>query len=925
LLEFQGQGEHFIETSALEVTARSVGTETTDAIAGQQIGPFIVEREIGRGGMGAVYLAQQNDNHYQRQVAIKVIKRGMDSDEIVRRFRNERQILANLTHPNIAGLYTGGTTEAGLPFFVMEYVEGQPINEYCEERNLSIEDRLKLFRIVCSALSQAHQNLVIHRDLKPSNILVTAAGVPKLLDFGIAKLLKPAEEVAVTATMMRVMTPEYASPEQARGERMTTASDVYSLGVVLYELLTGRRPHRFKSRLPHEIAQIISEQVPERPSTAVRTDQAADQQIKSESTSTTQAGGATAFGDRAKLRRRLRGDIDNIVLMAMHKDPARRYQSMDQLSEDIRRHLEGLPVRAHQDSLGYRASKFVRRNRISVAVAAMLLLVLFAGILATAWEARRAERRFNDVRVLANSFLFEFDDAIKDLQGSTPARELIIRRALQYLDSLSREAGNDPGLQLELATAYDHIGQIQGNTYYTNLGDTEGALRSYRNALGLLEALAAKEPGKRDVQRELAASYEGLGDVLYAKDELPEGLKDYEKALVIRRQLVAQEPANIPLRRELAGLYSHMGDIKGLPGSSNLGDMPGALAAHRESLRLREELAASDPNNHEDQFGLAGAVSSVGFVSNAAGDTNGAIELLRRSIALLEGLGVAEPANVRYRMELETEYMRFANIVFDDGQYEIAADLARRTIKSLELRIAKETENSLSRYNLALSYNFLGRSLTRLSDTAGALAAHAQALKINEDLAQADPTSAEMQRGLWLSHQRTAEAYFAGRDFLSAAKYYRRAVALEEALLAVAPDNAQARDEHSIGLAGLGLSLNELGNAAGAQANLLRAQTEADALATQSPANSRLQMRLALRLLEYGRISAGFMRQSPSGERAQRVRSSRDLLTRSLDIWRSLRDQGKLSRVDAGKPDEVAREIARCDEVLRKEKGSRAL
>src|SRR6476469_10791480 len=203
LLEFQEGNENFIETSALEITARSVGAEAQDEMAGAQIGPFQVEREIGRGGMGAAYLAQQNDNQYQRQGAIKIIKRGMDSDEIVRRFRNERQILANLTHSNIAGLYSGGTTDAGLPFFVMEYVAGKPINEYCDARDLSIEDRLKLFRTVCSAISYAHQNLVIHRDLKPSNILVTGDGVPKLLDFGIAKLLKPDDEAALTETMLR--------------------------------------------------------------------------------------------------------------------------------------------------------------------------------------------------------------------------------------------------------------------------------------------------------------------------------------------------------------------------------------------------------------------------------------------------------------------------------------------------------------------------------------------------------------------------------------------------------------------------------------------------------------------------------------------------------------------------------------------------
>ena len=918
LLEFQEGNENFIETSALEITARSVGAEAQDEMAGAQIGPFQVEREIGRGGMGAVYLAQQNDDHYQRRVAIKIIKRGMDSDEIVRRFRNERQILANLTHPNIAGLYSGGTTDAGLPFFVMEYVEGKPINEYCEGQDLSIAERLKLFRTVCSAISYAHQNLVIHRDLKPSNILVTEAGVPKLLDFGIAKLLNAADapEAQMTETLLRVMTPEYASPEQARGERMTTASDVYSLGVVLYELLTGRRPYRLKNRLPHEIAQIISERVPERPSTAIsRVDEMPEGHAQ-QSTTTTPATHQPRPGELAKLRRSLRGDLDNIVLMAMRKDPARRYQSVEQFSEDIRRHLERLPVRARKDTFDYRASKFIRRNRLGVAAAAVVLLVLLGGIFATRWEQRRAERRFNEVRALANSFLFEFDDSIKDLQGATPARELVVRRSLQYLDSLSQESANDPALQLELATAYERIGSIQGNSYYSNLGDTEGALRSYQTSVALLERITTTAPNKRAVKRQLAASYAGLADLLYVKTELPEALKNYERAVGLLRGLVEEDRANEGLRNDLAILYSHLGDLKGIPGGSNLGDTQGALTAHREALRLRQELVSSNPTNHEWQFELASGLSSVGFLTNAVGDTNGASELLRRSIALLEGLAAAEPNNARYRMELLTEYMRFGSVLYDDGQYAEAADFARRTIKQLEATIADESKNSLTTYNLAMALNFLGRNLTRLGDVKGALESHARALTINEKLLEADSTSTDMKRTVWLTYQRTAEAYFAGRDFPAALERYRRAVAMEEALLAAAPLNEQAHDDHSIGLGGLGLTLGELGDLRGGRDVLVRASVEAEDLVKQSPSNARLQSRLALRLEEQGQLSTQLAQRSKSGEAASNWRASRDPLARSLEIWSSLRDQNKLGRLDSGKPEEVTREIAKCDAAI---------
>jgi len=918
LLEFQEGNENFIETSALEVTARSVGVEVQDDMTGTQIGPFQVEREIGRGGMGAVYLAQQNDTHYQRQVAIKIIKRGMDSDEIVRRFRNERQILANLTHPNIAGLYSGGTTDAGLPFFVMEFVAGKPINQYCEALDLSIEARLKLFRTVCSAISYAHQNLVIHRDLKPSNILVTDNGVPKLLDFGIAKLLNAndAPEAQMTETLLRVMTPEYASPEQARGQRMTTASDVYSLGVVLYELLTGRRPYRLKNRLPHEIAQIISERLPERPSTAIsRVEETPEGQVP-ESTSATQSTASTRPGELAKLRRSLRGDLDNIVLMAMRKDPARRYQSVEQFSEDIRRHLERLPVRARKDTFNYRASKFIQRNRLGVAAAAIVILVVMAGVLTTRWQAHRAERRFNEVRALANSFLFEFDDSIKDLEGATKARELVVRRSLQYLDSLSQESANDPELQLELATSYERIGSIQGNSYYSNLGDTEGALRSYKTSVSILERIATITPNKGSVRRQLAASYSGLGDLLYAKTELAESLKNYDKALGLLLGLVAEDPANDELRRDLAILYSHLGDLKGIPGGSNLGDTQGALVAHRESLRLRQELAASNPTNHEWQFEVASGLSSVGFLTNATGDTQGASELLRHSISMLEGLETAQPDNVKYRMETVTEYMRFGSVLYDDGQYAEAADYTRRTIKQLEATIAIEPKNSLPAYNLAIAYNFLGRNLTRMGNVNQALESHARALTINEKLLDSDPTSTDMKRSVWLTHQRTAEAYFAARDFPAALERYRRAVAMEEALLATAPLNGQAHDDHSIGLGGLGLTLGEIGDLRGGRDALGRASVEAEDLVKQSPSNARLQTRLALRLMEQGHISAQLAERSRNGEAVSNWRAAREPFSRSLEIWSTLRDQNKLSRLDSGKPEEIAREIAKCDAAI---------
>ena len=348
----------FIELPALAENPASFLTDATEtdelataplpSIIGRRIGPWQIVREVGRGGMGVVFLAQRADDAFRMQVAIKLIKRGMDTDFILRRFRNERQILASLDHPNIARLLDGGTTEDGLPYFVMEYIEGQPLNRYCDNRRLSVRERLRLFQQICTAVHHAHQNSVLHRDLKPANILVTANGIPKLLDFGIAKLLNPesSQETAdLTSPTMFLMTPEYASPEQVRGHKLTPSSDQYSLGVLLYELLTGRRPHRFSSRLAHEVARVVCDQTPLKPSAAL------DQQPQSESEMTVASISRNRGTSPEALRNELSGDLDEIVMKALRKDPQRRYDSVEQLIADVVCYLEGQPVAASTEQL----------------------------------------------------------------------------------------------------------------------------------------------------------------------------------------------------------------------------------------------------------------------------------------------------------------------------------------------------------------------------------------------------------------------------------------------------------------------------------------------------------------------------------------------------------------------------------------------
>lgn len=359
-----------------------------------RIGPYKIVREIAFGGMGAVYLAERADDQYRRQVALKLIRRDMDTEFVLRRFRNERQILAALDHPNIARLFDGGTTTDGLPYLVMEYVDGLPISAYCDEQALNTKQRLQLFEKVCDAVQYAHTHQVIHRDIKPSNILVTKECVPKLLDFGIAKVLAPdmaAQTLEPTLTGLHLLTPAYASPEQVKGEPISAASDVYSLGVLLYELLTGHKPYRVKSQL--DLPRAVLEEEPTRPSTAISLTEEVRSSDGAASISVTPDSVSKARETSPdKLRRRLRGDLDNILMMALRKDPERRYASVAEFAGDIRRHLEDRPVTARKDSLAYRANKFMRRRRIGIAPLIVLLLIFtVAGLFSYRWITRQAK------------------------------------------------------------------------------------------------------------------------------------------------------------------------------------------------------------------------------------------------------------------------------------------------------------------------------------------------------------------------------------------------------------------------------------------------------------------------------------------------------------------------------------------------------
>ena len=497
LLAYQKQATDFIERPAFVITGEA-GDSFGELRPAELIGRYKIVSLIGEGGMGEVYLAE--DTSLGRKVAIKLLKLGLGTTHIIRHFQQEERILAGLTHPNIAQLHGSDLTANGLPYFVMEYIEGKRLDDYCRENHLTLRQRLELFRKICAAVSYAHQHLVVHRDLKPANIRVTAEGEPKLLDFGIARLLdSESGALEQTMTFAAVMTPEYASPEQVRGEEVTTATDIYSLGVVLYELLTGQRPYRLKTRSPDEVVRAIKEEEPSRPSTAL----------------TKQNSSSVLFNPRL-----LRGDLDNIVLTAMRKEPSRRYASVAQLSDDIRRHLEGLPVVARKDTIGYRSAKFIRRHRVGVAATALVALAIIGGLIAALWEARQA-RAQRDVALRINTFL-------QDMLGAVaPEVKGIDVKVVDLLGDASTRA------RTELASRP----QVMADVLMT-LGKTYISLGLYKPAeANLRPALDASLKANGELNSTTASTMGWLGLALAQLGKTAEGEQISRKAVELQRKL----------------------------------------------------------------------------------------------------------------------------------------------------------------------------------------------------------------------------------------------------------------------------------------------------------------------------------------------------------------------------------------------------
>ncbi len=712
--------DQFLDGADLAAAAAAVISPDENFWVGRRVGPYQVVEQIGMGGMGEVYRAFRADDQYRKVVALKFVRAGQYSNEVFTRFKNERQILAGLDHPNLAKLLDGGTSEEGMPYFVMELIDGQPITEYCNEHDLSIRERLKLFLQVCAGVHYAHQHLIIHRDIKPGNILVTADGVPKLLDFGIAKIVESGQETGMpdlTLTSFRILTPRYASPEQMKGEAMTIATDVYSLGVIMYELLAGRSPYQLVHGSTQEFAQEVCEREPLKPSLAVLRAQ--------EGQGGSPENEARAFREisHEKLSRQLRGDIDNIVLMALRKEPARRYASANDLQEDIRRHLENIPVHARNDSVWYRTTKFVARHKAAVAASVLMVLAMVAGLIVTLHEARvarteraRAERRFNDVRKLANSLMFEVHDSIRDLPGTLPARKLLVNRALEYLDSLSQEASGDTSLQRELAAAYDRVGDLLGYSGAANLGDYAGALQSYEKALSIREASATAHPDDRQMQLDLLSDYFRLSYVLQATGDYAKALKHLQKGTTLAQRIVENHPEP-EFKDFLAGFYWQAGNI-----STQTGDYAHAVESFRRGTSIREAIAKDVNASPLIRTHLAADYVCLGRALAATGDLSSALEVSQKGKEILEQLARSDLNNATLQEYLGEASSVVAAICLRRGELERSLDSFLKAREVFAKLSDTDATNSMARDNAALMEISAGDVLLRLGKASQSMA-----------------------------------------------------------------------------------------------------------------------------------------------------------------------------------------------------------
>ena len=776
-----GSGE-FLSAAPHAETMAVLDREHKIKMHHRKIGAWRILELVHQGGMGEIYLAERIMGGFQQRAALKLLRLGLATPELVQRFEQERQILAGLEHSAIARLLDGGRLDDGLPFLAMEYVDGEHIDAWCDRNRLDVYQRVALLRRVCDAVQHAHQHLIIHRDLKPANILVTAGGELKVIDFGIAKLLEQGDGDGQVTGTTTLLTRDYASPEQVRGELVSTQTDVYALGILAYWLLAGLAPYRIDSGSLQDLFEKVCEIDPLSPGKAF------SRLAESEPERVRRIADLRSMRTR-RLQKTLNGDLGIIVMKALRKDPARRYDSPAALAADLERWQKGLPVEARPDSMLYRIGRFARRHRVAAAAFAMVVLALIGGLGATLWQAGRAttaqkvaESRFEDVHQLANALVFDLHDAIVDLPGSTRARRLLVEKALIYLEELRGHAGSDHDLLDDLATAYTRIGDVQGHPEKASLGDLSGARDGYLKAVAIRRELLNENPVSVRAKRALANALDHVGMAYFWQDKIEDSLRCYEEALVLRHDVLEQERAGDSDQRGLAATLEGMARV--LSWESRVET---ALQHFDRAVDIREQQHADRPDSVGHALELATALNLRGFtrvkqdMTAGVDDHRRAVEISARALDAARDNPQLQLVLVRSRTRLAQALRRFERWQESIGEHERALAVASKMV-------ADDAHDVSAREMLA----WTGQAFSETCDVAGRLDcaeehAHA-ALEQHKQLALANPDDASLQQSLAIGHQTLGRVLSKRGHFDQARTVYADALALQDERLKASPD-----------------------------------------------------------------------------------------------------------------------------------------
>jgi len=768
LLSCYEQWPDFLEESA--ALGLGAGEAPVSPLVGRRLGPWRLEREIGRGGMGVVWEAVRDDKTFEQRVAIKILSAGLQSSSGIARFVEERQILANLSHPGIARLLDGGSMEDGSPYLVMEYVAGERLDEWLAH-NPSLGERLRVFLSICPAVEYAHRHLIVHGDLKPANIMVTLEGEAMLLDFGVARLLGPGLD-GLTKTRTRLFSPRFASPEQVRGKPVTTSTDTHALGVLLYLMLTGKQPYASGSEDSLEVMRAVCSDEPAAPSSAP-----------------------------VPWRKALRGELEAIVLQCLRKDPEERYPSVRDLSEDIAAWRDGRPVTAHQPGWVQRAGKLVRRNRALSAAIMLAVLSMIGGsgvaVLQArqAWQERqRAEMRFQQVKRLAHSVLFDLHDAIKDLPGSTVARRLLVQEALEYLRELEATGGNSRELDSELAVAYMRVGDVQTSLGRANTGDSAAAMQSQLNARRLAVSAARADPGEERQTQQLREIDIRLGDLYQQQGDTKLWREIRAEVDKISAGLATRHPQDRKLR--FLALWDRACTLaEGGSATENLPAWQKALSAARDSLTL-------EPGEPQPIRYLARCYRSLGDAYKHTGDRAAALESYQQAVAIDEKRAAADPTSAQPKMDLYFDLVASGWEHHDAGHEQVAVLEFERAARLLRQICASDPDDFLARLELAKLLITAAPSWQHLGREAEVIDRLREALRYLEWARARDPNNldARLHHGWALSELGDAWARRAGLGGLQASDHWREAAAnYTKSLAALSGIPAGARFDEGIG------------------------------------------------------------------------------------------------------------------------------